>query len=97
MVLLTKTAAATVTAKGMNNNELIARFMDMEGSSEFLQRNYDYTKSWDLLMPVVQKVLSMDAGLNTYQLYVSDSLRTANINDVYEAVCDFIKNQPHAG
>lgn len=37
----------------------IARFMGMEGSDDFIRQNYQYHKSWDLLMPVVHKVREM--------------------------------------
>lgn len=37
-------------------NEAIARFMGMEGTDEFIQKNYQYQKSWDLLIPVCQKI-----------------------------------------
>jgi|ERR1035437_2115565 hypothetical protein len=51
-----------------------------------------YHSSWNYLMPVVEKILKTDTGtLDVYSLYVSDSLRTANINDVFEAVIDYIK------
>lgn len=37
-------------------NVVIGRFMDMEGTDQFLMKNYRYNKSWDLLMPVVEKI-----------------------------------------
>jgi hypothetical protein len=37
-------------------NEAIARYMGMEGSADFIRQNYQYEKSWDLLMPVVEKI-----------------------------------------
>jgi hypothetical protein len=37
-------------------NVTIARFMGMEGTDQFLMKNYRYDKSWDLLMPVVEKI-----------------------------------------
>ena len=36
-------------------NEEIARFMDIEGTDDFIRMNYRYEKSWDLLMPVWYK------------------------------------------
>lgn len=54
--------------------------------------DFEYHSSWDWLMPVVQKIKATDTGLDVYSLYVEDSLRTANIKEVYEAVIDFIKN-----
>jgi hypothetical protein len=35
---------------------VIARFMGMEGTDVFLSQNYQYDKSWDLLMPVIEKI-----------------------------------------
>lgn len=35
---------------------IIARFMGMEGSDDFIRQNYRYHKSWDMLMPVVEKI-----------------------------------------
>lgn len=34
----------------------MARFMGMEGSDDFIRQNYQYHKSWELLMPVVEKI-----------------------------------------
>jgi hypothetical protein len=51
----------------------------------------EFNTSWDWLMPVVQKILKEDAGMNTYQLYVCDSLGTADIGAVYNAVIQFIQ------
>lgn len=59
-------------------------------SSGPIEERKKYKTSWDELMPVVQKVLKEDAGLSTYQLWVSDSLGTANIGKVYHAVLDFL-------
>lgn len=38
----------------------IARFMGMEGSDEFIRQNYQYHKSWELLMPVVERIEKME-------------------------------------
>lgn len=37
-------------------NVTISRFMGMEGTDEFIRQNYQYHKSWELLMPVVEKI-----------------------------------------
>lgn len=51
-----------------------------------------YHSSWDWLMPVVQKILKTDTGtLDVYSLYVSDALRTADINEVFQACINFIQ------
>lgn len=51
-----------------------------------------YHSDWNWLMSVAEKILSLDAGLNTYQLYLSDALRTADINEVYQSVYYFIES-----
>lgn len=33
-------------------NIALARFMGMEGTDEFIRQNYQYHKSWDMLMPI---------------------------------------------
>lgn len=38
----------------------IARFMGMEGTDDFIRKNYQYHKSWELLMPVVEKIESLE-------------------------------------
>lgn len=45
---------AEVTVEQMN--EAIARFMGMQGTSEFIRQNYHYHKDWNLLMDVVIRI-----------------------------------------
>jgi len=40
-------------------NEAIAQYMGMEGTDDFIRQNYQYHKSWELLMPVVEKISKM--------------------------------------
>lgn len=84
-------------------NKLIAEFMGIEPAPEGMVNIYmdgeemklfgtEYHSSWDWLMPVVQKILATDTGtLDVYSLYVEDSLRTANIVTIWDAVTDFIQ------
>jgi len=52
--------------------------------------NYDY--SWDNIMPVVQKILSINQEtMETYSLYLEDSLRSADIKNVYKSVVNYIE------
>jgi hypothetical protein len=57
----------------------------------------DYHTSWDWLMPVVKRIVSdveFDVGYeNEYREHLMDVVPFANIEDVYEAVVEFIKNQ----
>lgn len=41
-------------------NEAIARFMGLEGTSEFLRQNYQTHKDWQLLMVVVEKIETLE-------------------------------------
>lgn len=51
-----------------------------------------YHTSWDWLMPVAKKVIeTYTGGMDVYSLYVSDSLRTAIIEEVWASVVEFIK------
>jgi hypothetical protein len=49
---------STVSIEQMN--EVIARFMGLEGTSEFLRQNYQIHKDWQLLMVVVDKIESLE-------------------------------------
>lgn len=51
-----------------------------------------YHSSWDWLMPVVQRIVNADMDtFDSYALWVSDSLRTADIKQVYAAVVNYIE------
>jgi hypothetical protein len=56
-----------------------------------------FNTSWDWLMPVVKRIVSdveFDVGYeNEYREHLMDVVPFANIEDVYEAVVEFIKNQ----
>ena len=58
----------------------------------------DYHTSWDWLMPVVKRIVSDVEFIvgyedEEYREHLMDVVPFANIEDVYEAVVDFIKNQ----
>lgn len=99
-------------SKEVGENQLIANFMGLRVKVN--QRGYlitipdeednsfdyvQYHTSWDWLMPVVQKILNREQTFpDSYTLWVSDSLQSANISTVYNAVIQFIQwyneNQP---
>lgn len=76
----------------MKSNRLIAEFMGAEADKKTFFRTgeevYLYHESWDWLMPVVDKCLSQSDGgwTNIY-----DSLLSCNIQQVYDAVVESIK------
>jgi len=80
------------------NNKLIAEFMgDTHKSVLNIGKVYkDYSKSWDWLMPVVQKI--GDEYLNTpfdetYSKLTEGYENIWTIEDTYKAVVEFIKDQ----
>jgi len=84
------------------NNKLIAEFM---GYEQYKFRSYTmfvfeednhrteidlhYHSSWDWLMPVVEKIYSLELDIELV-LVVRDNLAEANIEDTYQAVVEFI-------
>ena len=56
-----------------------------------------YHTSWDWLMPVVKRIVrdvELDVGYeDEYREHLMDVVPFAKIEDVHEAVVDFIKNQ----
>ena len=79
------------------NNKIIAEFMG-DKPKELLYRNVykDYSSSWDLLMPVVQKI--GDEYLNTpfdetYSHLTEQYENIWTLEDTYNAVVEFVKEQ----
>ena len=70
----------------MNNNKLIAEFMEYNYQNDF-EHLMMYHTSWDWLMPVIEKCLTTDG--KHYKL--NDALLTCNIKEVYKTVVEFIK------
>ena len=82
-------------------NKIIAEFMG-DKPKELLYRNVykDYSSSWDLLMPVVQKI--GDEYLNTpfdetYSHLTEQYENIWTLEDTYNAVVEFVKEQNEIG
>ena len=85
----------------MEDNKLIAEFMGLPTEVFFKSgiMNYyyngawheehelSYEKSWDWLMPVVEKCFQEEGK----HYMINDALLTINIDEVHEAVVKFIK------
>jgi hypothetical protein len=73
------------------NNKLIAEFMGYEVHPTYEDERHDlhYHTSWDWLMPVVQKIEQDCEGVPQEMLNIS---LYSDINDVYNAVVEFIKD-----
>ena len=71
------------------DNVLIAEFMDLRntGMSIYEESDYKYHKSWDWLIPVVQKIEAECEGVP--QELIDLSLYS-NLREVYWAVVEFI-------
>ena len=85
----------------MESNRLIAEFMriDQVDIDTYQETNYNlkYHTSWDWLMPVAKKIVrevELDIEYeNEYREHLMNVVPFANIEDVHEAVVEFIKNQ----
>ena len=79
----------------MKDNKLIAEFMNVPKFKKAKSNKLLYNVSWDWLMPVVGKCLNHikhQAVLEQWgDLY--NCLPSCNIDEVYEAVVEFIKAQ----
>ena len=71
------------------DNVLIAEFMDLRntGMSIYEESDYKYHKSWDWLMPVVDRIEQVNQGVPQQMLHLS---LYSTINEVYNAVVEFI-------
>tara|TARA_R110000751_G_scaffold218725_1_gene321616 strand:+ start:645 stop:923 length:279 start_codon:yes stop_codon:yes gene_type:complete len=80
--------------KEMSNNKVIAEFMNVPKFKKASSRKMLYNKSWDWLMPVVEKIEG--AGLDPHEM-IDSSLRKNNqkrwrsIEDTYNVVVYLIK------
>ena len=78
----------------MSNNKVIAEFMNVPKFKKASSRKMLYNKSWDWLMPVVEKIEG--AGLDPHEM-IDSSLRKNNqkrwrsIEDTYNVVVYLIK------
>jgi len=72
-------------------NKLIAEFMGSGKEYEVNTKTREsYHNSWDWLMPVLEKVEQVNEGIPPQLIHLS---LFSTINEVYEAVVEFIKNQ----
>ena len=94
--------------KTTDKNKLIAEFMDVPQGNHthfmiepFALESYadvddlKYDISWDWLMPIVVKLLTLDTfaefkGSNDYIFKLNDALLGANIDSLYNATCDCV-------
>jgi hypothetical protein len=91
----------------MNDNKLIAEFMDMQDYQEMGEYvTPPFHTSWDWLMPVVEKIESMNyiVEIITHKTEISKKKEYPNkskvmmasgekINTTYQAVIEFIKEK----
>lgn len=80
------------------NNKTIAEFMglniDRGVQSDYMEHELKYHKSWDWLMPVVIECFEKFGDTNTINyMNLNDALLTCNIDEVYKAVVEFIKDR----
>ena len=97
----------------MKDNKLIAEFMghklglDGDGMGEPQCRIFEnglgtkriedtYSKSWDWLMPVAKKCIDPDDNTEGWD-NLAVALTTCNIDEVYQAVVEFIKTYNDGG
>ena len=71
----------------MENNKLIAEFMGIEFEHVDTYQ-LPYNKDWNWLMPVAEKCLTTG---DRQHFVINDALLTCNIEEVYKAVVEFIK------
>ena len=79
----------------MKDNKLIAEFMGEPYYYADEERYYyaddegmEFHTSWDWLMPVAEKCLTTG---DSQHFVINDALLTCNIEEVYKAVVEFIK------
>ena len=83
----------------MNSNKLIAEFMGVTpkyviGHGKAYDKYNDYSKSWDLLMPVVREVIirhQVDEGIEIDYDELQNRVMDNDIERAYEEVVEFIK------
>jgi SOS response regulatory protein OraA/RecX len=73
----------------MNNNKLIAEFMNHEYRCD--AHGNTYNNSWDWLMPVVESCFERLDARDTSADEIKKQLATCHIDYVYNQVVEFIK------
>jgi hypothetical protein len=92
----------------MNDNKLIAEFMDLKstGLSIYKESDYKYHTSWDWLMPVVEKIDEVSVENTLFKIEYNrafvedienyyifiDVTASSRLEATYKAVVEFIKN-----
>ena len=61
------------------------------GHGKAYNKYKDYSKSWDWLMPVVQKCFDTQQPSEGQHYFINESLLTMDIEVVYDRVVEFIK------
>jgi len=74
------------------NNVLIAEFMGMELKPNECGRLFRYHKSWDWLMPVIEKITELCEEPQELD-ELKHALLCVDIKSVYFIIVEFIKNQ----
>jgi len=88
----------------MKNNKLIAEFMELEvenglyyyttAMDDYKTDTLYFDSSWDWLMPVVAKISRDEKYFEEeYREYLLDVVPYGHIEDVYDAVINFIKHE----
>ena len=88
----------------MKNNKLIAEFMGVDTPDGVLFRDANtngfhsikYHTSWDWLMPVAKKCINPEDNTEGWD-NLAVALTTCNIDEVYQAVVEFIKTYNDGG
>ena len=78
----------------MTDNKLIAEFMGADPDKKTFFRTgeyvYFYDTSWDWLMPVAKKCINPEDNTEGWDK-LAVALTTCDIDEVYQAVVEFIK------
>ena len=80
----------------MKDKKLISEFMGdipkyVIGHGKAYNKYKDYSKSWDWLMPVVEKIMWDNDIEDNQCTNIAEALCDAKIDRVYDAVVEFIK------
>ena len=81
----------------MNNNKLIAEFMDLRstGMSIYKESEYKYHTEWNWLMPVGEKIDAMfgeDDEVDDAINRVHNAVLSFDIDNTYRAIVEFIED-----